>query len=79
VQVAALYGAPDLKRLEPPAEIWQYRSAECALDLFFYNGKDGARLVYAESRMRDPQRNDVSGRCADGSVPLQAHIKQTQL
>jgi len=78
-QVAALYGEPDLKRVDSPAEVWQYRSAECVLDLFFYDGADGTRLVYAESRMRHPQRGVKDTRCADDSAPLKEHIRQTKL
>lgn len=34
--VRGLFGAPTLIRHEPPAEIWQYRSATCVLDVFLY-------------------------------------------
>ncbi len=29
-------GAPDFTRPDAPAEIWQYRSASCVLDVFLY-------------------------------------------
>jgi hypothetical protein len=78
-QVAALYGDPDLKRIDPPAEIWQYRSAECVVDLFFYDDQDGARMVYAESRLRHPQHGIMDARCADAAAPLTARMRQTKL
>lgn len=78
-QVTALYGEPDLKRVDPPAEVWQYRNAECVVDLFFYDGADGTRLVYAESRLRHPLRGVKDTRCADDAAPLNEHIRQTKL
>ncbi len=35
-RLAALLGDPELRRQEPPAEVWQYRNAACVLDIFFY-------------------------------------------
>jgi len=34
--VLARFGAPDLRRAEPPAELWQYRSADCVLEVILY-------------------------------------------
>ena len=35
--VIGLLGEPELRRREPPAEVWQYRNETCVVDLFFYN------------------------------------------
>jgi hypothetical protein len=78
-QVAALYGQPDFRRTDPPAEVWQYRSADCVLDLFFYNGDNGERLVFAQSRPRSPQQDAAAGHCFDGGATLRAHTQQTKL
>jgi len=78
-QVAALYGQPDFRRTDPPAEVWQYRSADCVLDLFFYSGDGGERLVFAQSRPRSPQQDVSAGHCFDGASALRAHIQQTKL
>jgi hypothetical protein len=78
-QVAALYGQPDFRRTDPPAEVWQYRSADCVLDLFFYSGDGGERLVFAQSRPRSPQQDASAGHCFDGASALRAHIQQTKL
>jgi len=48
-EVVALLGEPDFRRAEPPAELWQYRSADCVLDLFLYGDAAGARVVIADA------------------------------
>lgn len=42
--VVRLLGPPRLKRRDAPAELWQYRTGTCALDLFLY--PDGAGGPY---------------------------------
>ena len=32
----SMFGEPDLKRRDPPAELWQYRDDRCALNLYLY-------------------------------------------
>jgi hypothetical protein len=56
--VTRLLGKPDMERIEQPALIWQYRGAECVVDLFFYPepGGDpaaGKAVVYLEARDRE--------------------------
>jgi len=52
-ELHARLGDPALRRRDAPAEIWQYRSALCVLDLFLY--RDGAvtRVTNVELRPRD--------------------------
>ena len=79
-QVAALYGQPDFRRNDPPAEVWQYRSADCVLDLYFYGGKDGEQLVFAQSRPRSLEQNAAAGHCLDGdAAALKARTRETKL
>ena len=78
-QVAALLGDPDLRRRDPPAEIWQYRSADCVLDLFFYDDNGREHLVYTESRPRVAQRGPHAARCTDDTAPIKSHTRQTKL
>jgi hypothetical protein len=52
-EVIGLFGEPDFRRTEPPAELWQYRSADCVLDLFLYSDPSGARVVHSETRQRN--------------------------
>jgi hypothetical protein len=51
-EVVALLGEPDFRRSEPPAELWQYRSADCVLDLFFYADAGGYRVRRSATRDR---------------------------
>ena len=51
--VDALLGRPRLRRVENPAEVWQYAGANCVMDLFLYPSNDGAndhRVTYFEIR-----------------------------
>jgi hypothetical protein len=52
-EVVGLFGEPDFRRTEPPAELWQYRSADCVLDLFLYKDPSGVRVVHSETRERN--------------------------
>jgi len=36
-KIFSLLGRPVLKRHEPPAEVWQYRSEKCIFDIVFYS------------------------------------------
>lgn len=78
-EILALLGKPDLQREEPPAEIWQYRTADCVLDLFFYRQGDDLRLVHAETRDRELAVGLTPQRCPDESAPLRAHLRQSRL
>lgn len=39
-QVRALLGTPSFMRSDSPAEMWQYRTDSCTLDLFLYKNVD---------------------------------------
>jgi len=43
--IEVLLGAPHFRRRDKPAELWQYRTRKCVLDLFFYPGGGGALAV----------------------------------
>jgi hypothetical protein len=53
-QVTSLLGRPELRRRERQAELWQYRSTSCVLNLFVYpNGSNKApEVTHAEARSR---------------------------
>ena len=78
-QVAALIGDPDLRRVDPPAEIWQYRSADCVLDLYFYDSGASSSMVYAEAHSRTPERTPNAVSCRQGFGPLASPTRQTKL
>ena len=48
--VRKLLGEPGLIRRETPAEVWQYRTASCVLDVVLYDQASGPRVVYTEAR-----------------------------
>ncbi|MEK7246572.1 MAG: hypothetical protein AAB223_11195 [Pseudomonadota bacterium] len=50
--VAELLGEPQLKRRDPPAELWQYRAGPCVLDLFLYADKAGSAATVTHVEMR---------------------------
>ncbi|HKX09569.1 MAG TPA: hypothetical protein VJN67_15325, partial [Stellaceae bacterium] len=72
--LARRLGEPDFVREEPPAVIWQYRSADCVLDLFLYRDGDELRVTYAEARDRElirvPQSDCYAGLVARRARPL---------
>ena len=78
-QVAALIGDPDLRRVDPPAEVWQYRNANCVLELYFYDSGADSRMVYAETRSRTPQRTPDAMACTQGFRSLTPLTRQTKL
>ena len=49
--VEDLLGAPHFRRRDNPAELWQYRGADCVIDLFLYPG-NGARLTVEHLAVR---------------------------
>lgn len=49
-EVAALLGKPGLVRREAPAEVWQYQSRGCILDVFLYETSADYEVVYVEAR-----------------------------
>jgi hypothetical protein len=73
--LARLLGDPDLKRREPPAEVWQFRGDTCVFDVFLYPEAGQPRVTYLEAR-DDLARQVDAGRClgallwARGREPL---------
>jgi hypothetical protein len=51
-ELVALLGEPDFRRSEPPAELWQYRNADCVLDVFLYADGDRYRVLRSATRDR---------------------------
>jgi hypothetical protein len=72
--VMSILGPPDLRRDEPPAELWQYRAADCVLNLFFYSEASGYRLAHAEAWQRTLTAGSVPARCHDEDAPIKAHL-----
>ncbi|HEY7690463.1 MAG TPA: hypothetical protein VH835_17310 [Dongiaceae bacterium] len=49
-ELERMLGAPKFVRRDAPAEVWQYRSDACVLDVFIYQAGTGALVKYAEAR-----------------------------
>ena len=49
-ELLARLGRPNFTRHDPPAEIWQYRSADCVLDVFLYPEADDLHVAHAVTR-----------------------------
>lgn len=77
-EILAMLGKPDLKRDEPPAQLWQYRAADCVLNLFFYREQDGYRLVHAEAWQRSLAGSATAAQCRDENAPVRAHLVSLQ-
>ena len=72
-EVTATLGEPELRRVEHPAEVWQYRTDRCVLDLYLYDESGRRQVVYVESRPRDGGSIDAAscvGRVAAGGSPI---------
>ena len=48
--VASALGTPGLIRKEAPAQVWQYLSGDCVLDLYLYDQGGISRVTYLEAR-----------------------------
>ena len=58
-----LLGTPDFLRMDPPAQLWQYRNSLCRFDVFLYQDKNHANaysVTHVEARGLDVNR--VSGK-----------------
>jgi hypothetical protein len=45
-QVIQVLGTPGFRRRDNPAEIWQYRTHACTLDLFLYDAEGGQTVTH---------------------------------
>lgn len=76
--VIALFGEPDFRRAEPPAELWQYRSADCVLDIFLYSDEGKFRVLHSETRQRNSAQAGP-GRCEDDAPGFSRRVRQSLL
>jgi len=76
--VQRVLGDPDFRRDEPPAAIWQYRSAECVLDLYLYDDSGQYKVAYAETHDRGFTRISQAS-CYTGLVNARNQIRQGRL
>lgn len=64
-EIQRILGRPDLRRNEPPAMLWQYRDADCVLNLFFYRERGTDRLVHMETWQRNLAGGTTPVPCRD--------------
>ena len=71
-QVRAVFNQPELVRRDLPTIVWQYRNAQCVLDVYFTARAQVAAtpVVHYEVRARgkDARDEDVQGRCLQALV-----------
>lgn len=75
-ELLSLLGEPNLRRSDPPAELWQYRDAGCVLELYLYRQGDAYRVVRAEARGRSLQGD---GGCTALPRAVPAGLRQSRL
>ena len=49
-EVSSALGQPDMVWRESPAEVWQYDSAMCVVDFYFYDNGGRLEVAYVEAR-----------------------------
>ncbi|SOD92375.1 hypothetical protein [Caenispirillum bisanense] len=63
--VQTAFGDATLRRREPPAEVWQYRTGACVLDLVFYPEGTAGALQVAHVALRPVDAPAIDGKtCA---------------
>lgn len=69
-RVAALLGPANFVRRDGPAEIWQYRAAECVLDVFLYRRDAALSVAHVDLRQR-AKSTEPPRRCFAGLITRQ--------
>lgn len=63
-KVTSLLGQPGFKRLDEPAEIWQYKGEDCTVNLYLYETLDQAERTVAHYEIRfDADKNLTPKNC----------------
>lgn len=57
-EIERRFGAPAFRRADPPAEMWQYRTRFCSLDLFLYR-QPNKSLTVSHAAVRAPTGGPV--------------------
>lgn len=73
--LTAALGAPQYRRRDGTAEIWQYRGGACTLDVFLYADGNDLRVRYVDARGKDEvQAKDPSAAraCATALIESRA-------
>lgn len=68
--VATRLGAPQFRRRDGQAEIWQYRGSACTLDVFLYTDDGNLKVRYVEARGWDTNTASNSKQANDCASAL---------
>jgi hypothetical protein len=49
-------GSPALRRRDAPAELWQYRSPVCVMDVFLYSDGRSSKVMHVELHPRSAEQ-----------------------
>lgn len=74
MEIGFLYGRPERERRDANARVWQYKTASCVVDFFFYDDKDnlGASPVsFVDFRLKKDLDPEAEPRTAPVSAPGQ--------
>lgn len=69
-KISYLMGHPNLRRVETPAEVWQYSSKDCVFEVVFYEMEDNKNILlteYFEARDRSANYFNAS-RCLEDII-----------
>ncbi len=72
-----LLGDPDFRRKETPGEIWQYRTADCVLDVFLYSEGKDIKVRHAETRDRGLLKISQAN-CLGGLVAARSRLRESR-
>ncbi|GEM_PF-613457 len=73
-EIEAVFGKPNLRRKDRPAEVWQYLTGECALHLIFYPEADrkSGKLTVQHIAMNDRKKAVT----ADATICFGSQLKK---
>ncbi|MGB0681295.1 MAG: hypothetical protein ACPGOV_01230 [Magnetovibrionaceae bacterium] len=67
--IVSSLGEPGLRRLDRPAEYWQYKRLDCVLDVIFYEQTSGGDLSVDHVEARDREGRALSPDACLGQAP----------
>jgi hypothetical protein len=65
-EIERLFGRPQFIRRDGPAEMWQFATERCQLNLFLYN--EGSRLRVRHFELRERSKTELLNRPCDGGL-----------
>lgn len=71
-ELETLLGNADLRRRDPPAQVWQYADKDCVLHLFLYENDGGYRVEHYEARGPNGAKG-AGGVCLAGLMNASHH------